>query len=169
MCLGFFFPCFPLTPVVAPSCMARACVPRFFGFVLCCAEMRIENLQPRLQRNCGFLFSFLGRALFIILYVARGFLSVFSSLQRRPLPGLHACPSGTACAATLGPCLLHPLRKRVAVHARPCVPCATCRAASVWLPMRMVCTVPRPVLTVAVFVPRIGRVPLAVRALSALD
>jgi hypothetical protein len=40
---------------------------RFFGIILCCAELKITNLQHKLIRNCGFLFTFIGRALFIVL------------------------------------------------------------------------------------------------------
>jgi len=35
--------------------------------MMTCVEMNIANIQPRLRKNCGFLFTFMGRALFIIL------------------------------------------------------------------------------------------------------
>jgi len=38
----------------------------FFGLMLTCLECNIGNLAPRFRRNFGFLFSFVGRASFII-------------------------------------------------------------------------------------------------------
>lgn len=40
-----------------------------FGLMMICTEMKFANLQPRIQRKFGFLFTFIGRALFILLYV----------------------------------------------------------------------------------------------------
>lgn len=38
----------------------------FFGMLMTCLECNIGNLAPRFKRNFGFLFSFIGRTVFII-------------------------------------------------------------------------------------------------------
>lgn len=38
-----------------------------FGLMMFCVELNIANIQPKLRENCGFLFTFLGRALFVLL------------------------------------------------------------------------------------------------------
>ena len=43
-----------------------SCYVIFFGLLMSCLECNISNLAPRLQRNFGFMFSFLGRTLFIV-------------------------------------------------------------------------------------------------------
>lgn len=38
----------------------------FFGMFLCCTEFKIPNIEVRLRREFGFLYSFVGRTLFIL-------------------------------------------------------------------------------------------------------
>ena len=38
----------------------------FFGLMMICVELNIANVQPRIQNNFGFLFTFIGRAIFIL-------------------------------------------------------------------------------------------------------
>jgi hypothetical protein len=38
----------------------------FFGVLMMCVEMKFANLQPRIQRLFGFLFTFFGRAIFVV-------------------------------------------------------------------------------------------------------
>jgi COPI associated protein len=51
-------------------------VRSFFGIMMICVELNIANLQPRIKSQFGFLFTFYGRATFILfaatMCLARG-------------------------------------------------------------------------------------------------
>ena len=42
---------------------------RMFGLMLMCAECHINFFDKRIRKMCGFLYGYLGRTCFILLYV----------------------------------------------------------------------------------------------------
>lgn len=48
------------------SNIAVAIFVTFFGLMMTCLECNVGNLAPMIKRNFGFLFSFVGRAIFIL-------------------------------------------------------------------------------------------------------
>lgn len=58
----------------------------FLGLVMCCVELNMGLMQAKIRTNCGFLFSFVGRTLFLLLCVPS------AGLQGARLPRVHPAP-----------------------------------------------------------------------------